>query len=147
MLAAVLPDYGPASRLKVQLVDLPRLPLGKMKSTEVIVEVHAASVNPTDWKQRKGTLSQICPLNLPTILGIDFAGMYTREKKRAVCLRSLRESAQHTYTRAGCTRRGGSCRIRRSKCAAYMHRSVHTNLHTQRRVVRAGGESRLPERG
>lgn len=39
MLAAVLPDYGPANRLKTQLVDLPRLPLAKLKSTEVIVEV------------------------------------------------------------------------------------------------------------
>lgn len=74
MLAAVLPDYGPASRLKVQLVDLPRLPLGKLKASEAVVEIHAASVNPTDWKQRKGTLAQLCPLNLPTILGIDFSG-------------------------------------------------------------------------
>ena len=65
----VLPDYGMASRLKVQLCDLPRLPLGKLKSTEVVVEVHAASVNPTDCKQRKGLLSQIWPLSLPCILG------------------------------------------------------------------------------
>ena len=51
------------------MVDLPRLPMGKLKSTEVspwhlassssvtapqvLVEVHAAGVNPTDWKQRK----------------------------------------------------------------------------------------------
>lgn len=78
MLAAVLPDYGPASRLKVQLIDLPRLPLGKLKASEIVVEVHAASVNPTDWKQRKGTLAALCPLNLPTILGIDFAGVVVR---------------------------------------------------------------------
>ena len=78
MLAAVLPDYGPASRLKVQLCDLPRLPLGKLKSTEVVVEVHSASVNPTDCKQRKGMLSQIWPLSLPCILGIDLAGRVVR---------------------------------------------------------------------
>lgn len=78
MLAAVLPDYGPASRLKVQLCDLPRLPLGKLRSTEVIVQVHSASVNPTDWKQRKGTLAKICPLTLPTILGIDLSGVVVR---------------------------------------------------------------------
>ena len=35
MLAAALADYGPASLLKVQLCDLPRLPLGKLKPTEV----------------------------------------------------------------------------------------------------------------
>lgn len=74
MLAAVLPDYGSATQLKVQLVDLPKLPLGKLRPTEIVVEVHAASVNPTDWKQRKGTLSKLCALSLPAILGIDFAG-------------------------------------------------------------------------
>jgi len=78
MLAAVLPDYGPSSRIKVQLCDLPRLPLGKLKSTEVVVEVHSASVNPTDCKQRKGLLSQIWPLSLPCILGIDLAGRVVR---------------------------------------------------------------------
>ena len=83
MLAAVLPDYGPASRLKVQLVDLPRLPLGKLKASEVVVEIHAASINPTDWKQRKGTLSQLCPLTLPCILGIDFSGRVVRAGESA----------------------------------------------------------------
>jgi NADPH:quinone reductase-like Zn-dependent oxidoreductase len=78
MLAAVLPDYGPSSRIKVQLCDLPRLPLGKLKSTEVVVEVHSASVNPTDCKQRKGLLSQIWPLSLPCVLGIDLAGRVVR---------------------------------------------------------------------
>lgn len=74
MLAAILPDYGSASLLKVSLVDLPKLPLGKLKSTEVVVEVHSASVNPTDCKQRKGTLSKLCALSLPAVLGIDFSG-------------------------------------------------------------------------
>ena len=75
MTAAVLSDYGPATNLKVQLCDLPRLPMGKLRSTEVVVEVYSTSVNPTDWKMRKGTLSKISPLSLPTILGIDFSGM------------------------------------------------------------------------
>ena len=78
MLAAVLSDYGPAKRLKVQMCDLPRLPLGKLKSTEVVVEVHAASVNPTDCKQRNGQLSQIWPLTLPCVLGVDLAGRVVR---------------------------------------------------------------------
>ena len=78
MLAAVLAGYGGASKLKVQLCDLPRLPLGKLKSTEVVVEVHAASVNPTDCKQRNGMLSEIWPLSLPCILGIDLAGRVVR---------------------------------------------------------------------
>jgi len=78
MLGAALGDYGAASELKVQLCDLPRLPMGKLKGTEVVVEIHSASVNPTDWKQRKGTLSTICPLTLPCILGIDLSGRVVR---------------------------------------------------------------------
>jgi hypothetical protein len=74
MLAVVLPDYGPASNMRVQLCDLPRLPGGKLRATEMVVEVHSASINPTDWKQRKGILSSLCKLTLPTILGIDFSG-------------------------------------------------------------------------
>jgi hypothetical protein len=35
MLAAAIADYGPASLLRVQLCDCPRLPMGKLKSTEV----------------------------------------------------------------------------------------------------------------
>ena len=78
MTAAVLSDYGPSSNLKVQLCDLPRLPMGRLRPTEVVVEVYATSVNPTDWKMRKGTLSKISPLSLPTILGIDFSGDWSK---------------------------------------------------------------------
>jgi len=78
MLAVALPDYGNPALLKTQLCDLPRLPMGKLKPTEVVVEVFASSVNPTDCKQRKGTLSTICPLSLPCILGIDFSGRIVR---------------------------------------------------------------------
>jgi hypothetical protein len=78
MLAAAIADYGPASLLKVQLCDCPRLPMGKLKSTEVVLKVYACGVNPTDWKQRKGTLSTMCPLSLPCVLGIDLAGKVVR---------------------------------------------------------------------
>eukprot|EP00292_Cryptomonas_paramecium_P006972 CAMPEP_0113682856 /NCGR_PEP_ID=MMETSP0038_2-20120614/12921_1 /TAXON_ID=2898 /ORGANISM="Cryptomonas paramecium" /LENGTH=440 /DNA_ID=CAMNT_0000602023 /DNA_START=98 /DNA_END=1416 /DNA_ORIENTATION=- /assembly_acc=CAM_ASM_000170 len=78
MLAVVLPDYGPPTNMKVQLCDLPKLPGGKLRPNEVLVEIHASSVNPTDWKQRKGTLSSLCRLTLPTILGIDFSGRVVR---------------------------------------------------------------------
>eukprot|EP00292_Cryptomonas_paramecium_P008070 CAMPEP_0113663200 /NCGR_PEP_ID=MMETSP0038_2-20120614/1004_1 /TAXON_ID=2898 /ORGANISM="Cryptomonas paramecium" /LENGTH=349 /DNA_ID=CAMNT_0000578189 /DNA_START=22 /DNA_END=1068 /DNA_ORIENTATION=- /assembly_acc=CAM_ASM_000170 len=78
MTAAVLSLYGPVDSLKVQQCDLPRLPMGKLRSTEVVVEVFCSSVNPIDWKMRKGTLSELYPLTLPTILGIDFSGRVVR---------------------------------------------------------------------
>ena len=49
-----------------------------MRWLQVVVEVYACSVNPTDWKQRKGTLSTMCPLSLPCVLGIDLAGKVVR---------------------------------------------------------------------
>src|SRR6185295_4493508 len=39
---------------------------------EVLVRVHAAGVNPVDWKIREGRLGKIL---LPSVLGIDFSGV------------------------------------------------------------------------
>src|SRR5262245_55158895 len=41
---------------------------------EVVVEVHAASVNPVDVKIRGGAMNQYGALMLPRILGRDFSG-------------------------------------------------------------------------
>jgi len=43
-------------------------------SNEVVVEVHAASVNPADLKMRDGAMNQYGALKLPRILGRDFSG-------------------------------------------------------------------------
>jgi NADPH:quinone reductase-like Zn-dependent oxidoreductase len=42
--------------------------------TEIVVEVHAASVNPVDLKMRDGSMNQYGALKLPRILGRDFSG-------------------------------------------------------------------------
>ncbi|MBL8664417.1 MAG: NADP-dependent oxidoreductase [Candidatus Odyssella sp.] len=42
---------------------------------EVVVEVHAASVNPADIKMRDGSMNQYGALKLPRILGRDFSGV------------------------------------------------------------------------
>jgi NADPH:quinone reductase-like Zn-dependent oxidoreductase len=41
---------------------------------EVLIKVHAASVNPFDWKVRQGYLQQFLPMTLPLTLGWDFSG-------------------------------------------------------------------------
>jgi len=43
-------------------------------ANEVVVEVHAASVNPVDLKIRGGAMNQYGALKLPRILGRDFSG-------------------------------------------------------------------------
>ena len=42
---------------------------------EVLIRVHAAGVNPVDWKIRAGYLSGFLNLTFPFILGIDVAGV------------------------------------------------------------------------
>ncbi len=44
-------------------------------SAEVLIRVHAAGVNPVDWKIRAGYLKDIRPYTLPLILGWDLSGV------------------------------------------------------------------------
>jgi alcohol dehydrogenase len=44
---------------------------------QLLIKVHAAGVNPIDWKVREGYLQQNRPLQLPITLGMDFSGVVT----------------------------------------------------------------------
>jgi hypothetical protein len=41
---------------------------------EVLIKIHAASVNPVDWKIRAGYMKDFLPLTLPATLGADVSG-------------------------------------------------------------------------
>jgi NADPH:quinone reductase-like Zn-dependent oxidoreductase len=41
---------------------------------ELLIKVHAASVNPADWKIREGYLKQMLPLAMPVTIGWDVSG-------------------------------------------------------------------------
>jgi NADPH:quinone reductase-like Zn-dependent oxidoreductase len=69
MKAVVLHEYGPPSKLVYEDFDDPIPAAG-----EVLVRVHAVSVNPIDWKMRSGAAKERFPLTLPAILGRDVAG-------------------------------------------------------------------------
>src|SRR5713226_8984047 len=43
-------------------------------ANEVLIKVHAASVNPVDWKVRAGYMKDFLPLTLPATLGADVSG-------------------------------------------------------------------------
>ncbi len=45
---------------------------------QVLVEIHAAAINPVDWKIREGHLHQMAPLTFPATLGSDFSGIITK---------------------------------------------------------------------
>lgn len=73
MKAFVIERYGKQEPL--QLAEVPEPKLGEQ---DVLVQIHAASINPLDLKIRSGALKQILPLRLPLVLGNDLAGVVTR---------------------------------------------------------------------
>src|SRR5687768_1357592 len=73
MKAFVLARYGKKRPLQSTEVPIPEL-----RDDEVLVEVHAASVNQLDAKIRDGEFKLILPYRLPLILGNDVAGVVVR---------------------------------------------------------------------
>jgi NADPH:quinone reductase-like Zn-dependent oxidoreductase len=70
MKAVVLHEYGGPSKLKYEDFEDPKAGPG-----EVLVRVHAASINPVDWKMRSGAAKERFPVTFPGILGRDLAGI------------------------------------------------------------------------
>lgn len=54
------------------------MPDPELRANDVLVQIHAASVNPLDLKIRDGKLKLILPYRLPLILGNDLAGVVVR---------------------------------------------------------------------
>ncbi|MEH2076917.1 MAG: NAD(P)-dependent alcohol dehydrogenase [Nostoc sp.] len=69
MKAMVIRRYGATEVLQYEEVEQP-----KIEPTQLLVKVRASSVNPIDWKIRKGMLSLITGSKFPKILGFDVAG-------------------------------------------------------------------------
>ena len=63
-------EYGGFDVLKYEDVPCPEPQQG-----EVLIQVHAASVNPFDLALREGWLASMIPLQLPAISGVDVAGI------------------------------------------------------------------------
>jgi NADPH:quinone reductase-like Zn-dependent oxidoreductase len=80
MKAVIAESYGGPEVLQIEDVAVPQVgPNG------VLVQIHASSVNPVDWKLRKGMLKPIRNFLFPVIWGSDFSGVVT-EVGRAVTL-------------------------------------------------------------
>jgi NADPH:quinone reductase-like Zn-dependent oxidoreductase len=73
MKAVVLHEYGSPSKLVYEDFDDPVPAAG-----EVLVRVHAVSVNPIDWKIRSGAARERFPVTFPAILGRDVAGIVAK---------------------------------------------------------------------
>ncbi|MBD9482494.1 NADP-dependent oxidoreductase [Pseudomonas sp. PDM14] len=73
MKAFVIERYG-----KQEPLHLAEVPEPKLGEQDVLVRIHAASINPLDLKIRSGALKRILPLRLPLVLGNDLAGVVTQ---------------------------------------------------------------------
>lgn len=71
MKAAQINEYGGKEVLKT----VPDAPKPVAGAGQVLIEVHAAAVNPFDWKVREGYMKEMAPLRFPATLGGDFAGV------------------------------------------------------------------------
>ena len=70
MKAVRIHTYGGLEVLKYEDVPVPQPGTG-----ELLVRIHAAGVNPVDWKVREGYMKDYVTHTLPLILGWDFSGV------------------------------------------------------------------------
>jgi alcohol dehydrogenase len=73
MKAFIIDRYGKNDGMRVG-----EMPDPEMRDDDVLIQIHAASVNPLDSKIRDGAFKLILPYRLPLILGNDLAGVVSR---------------------------------------------------------------------
>jgi len=77
MKAFVVDRYGRKSGIRAG-----NMPLPEPREDDVLIQIHAAGVNPLDSKIRDGEFKLILPYRLPLILGNDLAGVVVRVGSR-----------------------------------------------------------------
>ena len=77
MKAFALTRYG-----KTDSVSAVQRPEPELRDDDVLVQIHAASINPLDLKIRNGELKPLLPYKLPIVLGNDLAGVVVKTGPR-----------------------------------------------------------------
>ncbi len=72
MRAMVIDRYG---KVPMRLAEMPTPEIGEY---EVLAEIHAASINPIDFKLRDGKVKLLVKYKMPLILGNDFSGVVAK---------------------------------------------------------------------
>jgi len=74
MKSAQINKYGSSDVIEINQ----NTPEPSLSPEKVLVAIKAAGVNPADWKISEGSFQQMFPLQFPSTLGIDFAGVITQ---------------------------------------------------------------------
>ncbi|WP_233810021.1 NADP-dependent oxidoreductase [Paraburkholderia sp. HP33-1] len=77
MKAFVVDRYGRKNGVRAG-----NMPVPELREDDVLIQIHAAGVNPLDSKIRDGEFKLILPYRLPLILGNDLAGVVVRAGSR-----------------------------------------------------------------
>ena len=77
MKAFVVDRYGRKNGIRAA-----DMPVPELREDDVLIQIHAAGVNPLDSKIRDGEFKLILPYRLPLILGNDLAGVVVRVGSR-----------------------------------------------------------------
>lgn len=72
MKAMIIDRYG---KVPMRIAEVPT---PEINEYEVLAEIHAASINPIDFKIRDGKVKMLLKYEMPLILGNDFAGVITK---------------------------------------------------------------------
>lgn len=72
MKAMIIDKYG-----KVPM-RMAKVPIPEINEYEVLAEIHAASINPIDFKIRDGKVKMLLNYEMPLILGNDFSGVIVK---------------------------------------------------------------------
>ncbi|TPV44770.1 NADP-dependent oxidoreductase [Bacillus dicomae] len=72
MKAMIIDKYG---KVPMRMAEVPT---PKINEYEVLAEIHAASINPIDFKIRDGKVKMLLKYEMPLILGNDFSGVITK---------------------------------------------------------------------
>jgi alcohol dehydrogenase len=71
MKSVQISEYGSSDVIKINEIS----PIPSPLTGKILAEVIAAGVNPVDWKIREGYFRDMMPLQFPSTLGMDFAGI------------------------------------------------------------------------
>ena len=113
MKAVVIHSYGGREVLVSE-----DMPVPEITDDEVLIRVHAAGVNPVDWKVRAGYLSEMLPYEFPLILGWDVSGTVAKAGSKVTRL----SVGDEVYTLADISRNGAYGEFIAVKAASVAHK-------------------------